>query len=114
MELQLQNGDYVPDGFGGFVRQTGNEALLSQALFLLTARRGTFVFLPELGSQLWRLAAEKPSGRDMAALQYAQEALEELDVQVLEAKVTDTTEQSARVAVTLSVGNVSQQVEVTV
>ena len=38
MENKLIGGDYVPDGAGGFVRQTGSEALLSQALFRLTCR----------------------------------------------------------------------------
>ena len=52
MGLSLRNGDYVPDGTGGLRRTEGREALLEQVLFRLTARRGTFPFLPELGSQL--------------------------------------------------------------
>ena len=52
MGLSLRNGDYVPDGTGGLRRTEGREALLEQVLFRLTARRGTFPFLPELGSRL--------------------------------------------------------------
>ena len=114
MELKLRNGDYVPDGLGGFQRQTGSEALLSRALFLLTARRGAFPFLPELGSQLWRLREEKPSGRDMAALQYAQEALADLDVLVRYAVVTAGENQTARVAVTVLADGETRDLEVTV
>ena len=58
MENKLIGGDYVPDGAGGFVRQTGSEALLSQALFRLTCRRGRFPLLPELGSLLYTLDRE--------------------------------------------------------
>ena len=57
MGLSLRNGDYVPDGTGGLRRTEGREALLEQVLFRLTARRGTFPFLPELGSRLWQLGA---------------------------------------------------------
>ena len=68
MGLSLRNGDYVPDGTGGLRRTEGREALLEQVLFRLTARRGTFPFLPELGSRLWQLGQR-------AAEQYAAEAL---------------------------------------
>ena len=39
-ENLLRGGDYVPDGFGGFVRLQEEEALLERALFKLTCRRG--------------------------------------------------------------------------
>ena len=90
MELILRTGDYVPDGLGGFRRAEGNEALLAKALFLLTARRGSFPFLPGLGSRLWTLGREKKSRRETAAFQYAQEALGELDgVTVQSVRVTE-------------------------
>lgn len=64
MGLSLRNGDYVPDGTGGLRRTEGREALLEQVLFRLTARRGTFPFLPELGSRLWQLGQlPPPDGR---------------------------------------------------
>ena len=55
MGLSLRNGDYVPDGTGGLRRTEGREALLEQVLFRLTARRGTFPFLPELGDLLYHV-----------------------------------------------------------
>ena len=44
MELELQNGDYVPDGIGGVRRVSGREALAQRIIFRLTARRGSFPF----------------------------------------------------------------------
>ena len=52
MELELRNGDYVSDGAGGLRRLEGDQALLQRVLFRLTARRGQFPFLEELGSRL--------------------------------------------------------------
>ena len=55
MELLLKDGDYVSDGAGGQVRLEGEEALLQRVLFRLTARRGGFPLMPELGSRLYAL-----------------------------------------------------------
>ena len=85
MELRLEQGDYVPNGAGGFQRLEGAEALLQRVLFRLTARRGQFPFLPELGSR------EKPSAREALALQYVTEALvQEPDLAVMGAELTET------------------------
>ena len=46
----------------------GAEALPSAGAFRLTARRGQFPFLPELGSRLYQLGREKPSAREALAL----------------------------------------------
>lgn len=73
--MLLKNGDYVPDGNGGFATVSDKEALLGRVLFRLTARRGKFPFLPELGSRLYQLLREKPAARETLAAQYAAEAL---------------------------------------
>ena len=73
MELKLVNGDYQPDGRGG-LRQA-EEELLQRALSRLTARRGSFPFLPEFGSRLYLLGAAAPSVRELAAERYVTEAL---------------------------------------
>ena len=75
MGLALRNGDYVPDGTGGLRRAEGQEALLERVLFRLTARRGTFPFLPELGSRLWQLGRLSAAQRQSAAGQYVAGAL---------------------------------------
>ena len=77
MSLQLKNGDYTPDGFGGFVAVSGTQEVLDRVLFKLTARRGAFVFLPNLGSRLHRLPQEKQSARAALAKQYVEEALQD-------------------------------------
>lgn len=88
MELLIQNGDYVPDGKGGFLRAEGTAELLQRVLFKLTARRGSFPFLPELGSQLYRLSREKPTALQSLARQYAAQALEGEELTVEEVRVT--------------------------
>lgn len=88
MELLIQNGDYVPDGKGGFRRATGSDELLQRALFKLTVRRGSFPFLPELGSEFYRLPREKPSAWESLARQYAAQALEGEALAVEEVQVT--------------------------
>ena len=82
MEPKLSNGDYIPDGLGGIVRCSGADALLERVLFRLTAHRGQFPFLPQLGSRLYLLGRERPSERLSAAWQYAAEALSEEDVSI--------------------------------
>ena len=73
--LVIRNGDYVPDGSGGLRRAQGREALLGRVIFRLTAHRGQFPFLEDLGSQLWRLGRVGSAGRQAAAEQYVTEAL---------------------------------------
>ena len=88
----MKNGDYLPDGIGGEQRVDGTEALLARALFQLSVRRGSFPFLPELGSELYRLGHEKPSARAAAAKLYAAAALAEetaLTVEDVELTVED-------------------------
>lgn len=75
MELQLKNGDYVPNGAGGLRRVTGREELLQRVLFKLTARRGRFPFWEALGSRLWQLGQVPAAQRQSAAKQYVAEAL---------------------------------------
>lgn len=89
MELKMQNGDYVPDGKGGFVTVHGTERLLQRALIRLAARRGAFPFMENFGSRLWQLGRVEPAERHAAAVQYAAEALEEEDVAVRDVVLAD-------------------------
>jgi len=81
-EWKLNDGDFVPNGTGDFCRLEGSEALLQRVLFKLTARRGSFPFLPELGSQLHQLGREKPTARQALCAQYVRQALADEDVTV--------------------------------
>ena len=81
---KLRNGDYVPDGAGGFAVADGAEGALERVYFLLTARRGRFPLLPEVGSRLYQIFREKPSARGALGASYAAEALAgERDLRVL-------------------------------
>ena len=74
-EIKLRNGDYVADGIGGVLRVDGTEALFQRVLFKLTARRGNFPFLKELGSTLYTLSSVPAIHRENAAEQAVAEAL---------------------------------------
>ena len=83
MELMVRNGDYVPDRAGGFRRVEGSEELLQRVLWKLSIPRGSFPFLPELGSELNRLGRAKPAQRAALARQYVAQALSgEVDLQL--------------------------------
>ena len=71
MSLKLIDRDYVPDGNGGVaVAQDGDE-VLGEVLFRLTARRGSFPFLPNLGSRMYLLRRARPSEWNSLALRCA-------------------------------------------
>ena len=111
-ENLISNGDYVPDGFGGFCRAKND--LLARALFKLTCKRGAFAFLPELGSRLHELGREKNAYRDQTAAQYAAEALRGMDLEVTGAKVTSLASGQADVVIFLRTQDANTSVEVRV
>lgn len=77
MERKISQGDYLPGVQGDVQSLDGAQALLQRVLFRLTARRGQFPFLPEMGSRLYQLCREgKPSARSALARQYTVQALE--------------------------------------
>ena len=110
MEARLENGDYLPDGRGGFLTAEGDEALLQRALLRLSARRGSFPFLPELGSRLSLLGTRAPAARSLAAERYVTEALaaEALTVEAVRLG------EDGSLTVTLRSGERSYRVETTV
>ena len=89
MALLLKQRDYVPDENGGVTVVRDGDELLSEVLFRLTARRGSFPFLPNLGSRMGELRREKQSDWKALARQFAVEALAELkDLTVVDAGVS--------------------------
>lgn len=102
MELELQNGDYVPNGTGGVRRVSGLEALAQRVRFRLTARRGSFPFWPELGSRLYQLGSLPASQRSAAAVQYVTEALAQEPVDVEQVTLTPYAGGTAGLRVRLS------------
>lgn len=79
MSLLLTNRDYAADGNGGVAAVRDGEELVGEVLFRLTARRGSFPFLPGLGSRMHQLRREKPSAWESLVQQYAAEALDGLE-----------------------------------
>ena len=73
MELMVRDGDYLPDGQGSYRRAQGGEELLQRVLWKLSIPRGSFPFLPQLGSELYRLGRSSPSQREGLARALADE-----------------------------------------
>ncbi len=82
MALILRDGDFVPDGKGGFLRCSGSREVLERVLWKLSVRRGSFPFLPTLGSRLHLLGRFPERERRALAEQYVKEALADEDVTV--------------------------------
>lgn len=112
MVNQLEHGDYVVRG-SGVVRLRGTGALAANCLFRLQCRRGSFPFLPELGSRLWQLGKERPGNREACARQYCIEALQDTGVEVTEVSVREL-DRVLAVEVTLETQTQSMNLEVTV
>lgn len=87
---------------------------MQRALFKLSCRRGSFPFLPELGSRLYALGREKPAASSDCARQYAAEALEGMGVAVTRVQVTSLPDGKARVTVQLRCEDETATLEVTV
>ena len=88
MAIKMERGDYCIRP-GGTVALRSTEALLSDALFRLQCKRGSFPFLPAMGSRLWRLGLERPADRQALARQYCAEALDGLGVNASEISVSE-------------------------
>ena len=72
----MKNGDYLPDARGGLRYAEDTDALLQRVLWKLTVRRGSFPFLPTLGSRLYTLPRSRASEWSDLARLYAAQALE--------------------------------------
>ena len=114
MEAKLCNGDYIADGLGGVERCAGADALLERVLFRLTARRGQFAPLPELGSRLYLLGREPVPQRLSAARQYVAEALEAEEVTITDVLLTPAGEGRIDIAVLLDYRGTDLSVTMTV
>lgn len=73
MDIAIIDGDYVPDGAGGFLRAEGAALTAQRAMLRLSVKKGFFEPLPDFGSSLYRARTEG----DASAT--AREALRGLD-----------------------------------
>lgn len=114
MEVRIKDGDYIPDGLGGVVRCQGSDALLERVLFRLTARRGGFPILPQLGSRLYLLSREPAAQRLSAARQYVAEALAEEAVTVADVALAPDEQGRIRLTVRLEYQGTELPVSLTI
>lgn len=112
MVNKLVNGDYVPQG-GGIARVQGAQSAFANAVFCLQCRRGSFPFLPELGSRLWQLGGVRQGDWAVCARQYCMEALQGTGVEVQDVRVYPQG-QALCVEVSLRLGETTLSVEVQV
>lgn len=110
MAIKLEQGDYALKGSAP-VPLRGQDAAFADALFRLQCRRGSFPFLPELGSRLWRIGLERRSDRDALARQFCAEALSGCAVQARDVSVREQGRALA-VELTLTLGDAAMNVEV--
>lgn len=101
MALMFRDGDYIPDGSGGFLRVSGSGELLERVLWKLSVRRGSFPLLPELGSRLHLLCRTPEREREALAEQYVKEALADEDLTVTAVRLLPGKEGSAELALSL-------------
>lgn len=112
MENILIDGDYVADRLGNLQQADGIQALLVQALFRLNCRRGSFPFLPELGSRLWQLKGRNADEIEQLAMAYCSEALEPMGLRVCGVMLQTPREDRIRLDVQLAIGRRNEHVEV--
>lgn len=89
MELLLNNGDYT-ERDSRLVSVDGEREVLERAMFRLKVRRGSFPFMPELGSRLHLISREKPSERLSAARKYIAEAISDEEVEISEIELSES------------------------
>lgn len=113
MENILIEQDYVSDGRGGIRQADGIEMLLCRALFRLSCRRGSFPFLPDLGSRLWLLKGKDADQIAALAAAYCAEALAPMSLTVRGVTLLECQGERIRLDVRLGVGKYTEHVEVT-
>lgn len=89
MALVFRDGDYIPDGSGGFRTVSGSGEVLERILWKLSVRRGSFPLLPELGSDLSLLGRAPAKERAALAERYVKEALKDEKLTVDSVSLTD-------------------------
>lgn len=89
MALVFRDGDYIPDGNGGFRTVSGSAEVLERILWKLSVRRESFPLLPELGSNLHLLGRIPEKERGVMAERYVRQALSDEPVTVTDVELTE-------------------------
>lgn len=101
MALVFRDGDYIPDGSGGFRTVSGSAEVLERILWKLSVRRGSFPLLPRLGSDLHLLGRAPEKEREALAERYVREALRDEPVTVTAVELTASAEGKGELRVCL-------------
>jgi len=114
MGLKLENGRYVCDDTGNPISLTGTDDLIERAIFRLKCRKGKFPLDRELGSNLYLLPTEKKNNREAAALSYVTDALSDMEELTVTGISAEETEDKLNITVSISVGEIEENVNLTV
>lgn len=78
MDIQIKDGDWVHSG-GRLETVSGREEAAQHAALRLSAKRGRFYGNQNLGSFLYTLTQTEEPQRSILAMQYARQALEDMN-----------------------------------
>lgn len=104
MEIKLQDGQYISSHIqGGVETVSGLEEMIQRILLKLTARRGSFLPMPQFGSRLHTLCHVRPGQRRAIAEQYVKEALwDETDLEIEDVSLVYPDGESAELTIQLN------------
>lgn len=77
MDTAIANGDFLLDDRGRPLAITGMQEILQRILIRLTVKKGSFIFDPDLGSNLYTLKTSGLSAKG-DALKLVREALQDM------------------------------------
>lgn len=113
MDTQIKDGDFVLDGRGRPVVVTGLKEILQQIMIRLTVKKGSFVYNPNLGSDLYKLY-QYSSDLESQAFLMVHEAISDMEDVFLE-NVTITQDDNDSITnlnVTVSINSNKEELEV--
>lgn len=113
MDTQIKDGDFVLDGRGRPVVVTGLKEILQQIMIRLTVKKGSFVYNPNLGSDLYKLY-QYSSELESRAFLMVHEAISDMEDVFLE-NVTitqDDNDSLTNLKVTVSINSNKEELEV--
>lgn len=102
MDSALENGGFAVNQIGKPYMIDGINKALQQIRLCLEIKKGSFIFLPSLGSELWKLDASKPYLSKQAEM-FVKEAvigIENIEINSVTAKA----DKNGNITVTVAVG----------
>ena len=113
MDTALNNGEFLLDGRGRPVQISGVQEILQQVLIKLTLKKGSFIYDPNLGSELYTLQSTK-GNLQANALMVVKEALKDMPAVVVENVNVELTNDGENMNLTVLMSINDQMEEVTI